>query len=98
MGANTTLSIRVSITVVGQMARRNRAAAQIIANGVNMNNLTRSQSVMLWTDFSFDDNKTISDWIASGVDDIFIAEHSKMVVITLNDGNRIYLGSKKEYV
>lgn len=63
-----------------------------------MNNLTRSQSVMLWTDFSFDDNKTISDWIASGADDIFIAEHSKMVVITLNDGNRIYLGSKKEYV
>ena len=50
---------------------------------------------MLRIDFSFEDIKTISDWIASGVDDIFIAEKSKIVVITLNDGNRIYLSSQK---
>lgn len=56
------------------------------------------QSIFLETGMSHKDNITLSDWIASGVDDIFIYDSSRMVLIKFNDGNQLYLvpGKRKK--
>lgn len=56
------------------------------------------QSVFLETGLSHKDNVTLSDWFASGVDDIFIYDASRMVLVKFNDGNQIWLtpGERKK--
>ena len=49
------------------------------------------EAVFLETGLSHKDNVAISDWITSGVDDIFIYDSSRMVLIKLNDGNELWL-------
>lgn len=56
------------------------------------------QSIFLETGLSHFDNVVLSDWIASGVDKIFVYKSSQMVLVKFNDGNQIWLtpGERKK--
>lgn len=49
------------------------------------------QSVFVETGLSHKDNIVLSDWMASGVNDIFIYDSSRMVLVKFNDGNELWL-------
>lgn len=61
-----------------------------------MEDIETHQTVFIETGLSHKNNITLSDWMASGVDDIFIYESSKMVLVIFNNGNHLWL-AQKEY-
>ena len=60
-----------------------------------MESIKSHQAVFLETNMSYDDNVILSDWIASGVDDIFTFKNSEMICVVFNDGNELWLTSKE---